>query len=255
MNHLLLSEEAIKCKSYHRSKWFGHLTRHAREVVKTIDELPVWDAIVYDENGEASVHYERRRLANGEVTNYPVSIMLSSTWSIAPPCGFSVDYRWTAEQSNRMLDWDRSWIDSDSQEIWRCQSEINQLLTEHLFRDMDKRIKFYGYLVGTYGGQYANTFTVQPIWKAESLILRLHYGEHENWKGTGLLRFEFAESLEDFSMVLDLNMAAKLDEKSFDFESYVIVPKRLLPPRIIELERQIENAMVFPPRGQKANRG
>lgn len=213
-----------------------------------IEVLPVWDAVLHDPtalDGIVGLQLQQKQTTSRAVS-YPVAVTIGSSWSIAPNCGFSFDYRYEAEQTARMLDWENSWIDVNHQfELWQKQQQINRLLEEFILGSLDPRVKLYGYLVGKYGGKYSGCFHLKPVWKAQELILRLHYAEMDILSSTEFWQPEHTDTLTEYTAELAEHFQQKFSYPNSECEDYVIVPLRILPKELRELERDVENE-IFP---------
>lgn len=217
---------------------YKDLTRHGKEVMDAVHRLPVWDAYLHgDGDGSVSIRYERKQ---GGRREYPVDIEFHDSWSALPSCVFLIDHRWTVEQTAKMMDWDRRWVE-DTDLHWD-QVDLTTSLERLLLRDLEPKVKLYGYLTGTF--KYFMNFSLAPIWKADMIILRLHICEHSAGSfDAGIWECSEANSLEECVTALKEHFRRDVDR--FYFEDYIVIPTRILPKNFLEKERRIMNA-IFP---------
>lgn len=151
-------------------------------------------------------------------------------------------------------------------ETSRIARQLKRILREQVLAGVDSKVRLEGYLTGDYlcapFNNEVHKFELAPIWKADVVMMRLHYKKYHNGSGASVWAFSkkkadsgrqvycLPESMEEFNAALKQHLEEKLDDWWY-YESYILVPKAVLPKEFIELQRKLDN-MIFPPRKKAA---
>ena len=232
-------------KQYCKTRYYRDLTKRARGIVDAVSDLPIWQDIINDFDGcPASIHYEARQGWHGQ---FPHSLHFASSRSKVPQCMFEVDYNWSPEQCRMMLDWERKWVYDDAWSAspictwqYNAKAELENALLPNL-----SDLKFKGYLVGSYGRRFNETLTIEPIWRADSVMAHIHCRNLDGIDGCELIKITAPDTYA-LSATLENHLLGAVKQRHLTEDCFVVIPKKLLPAEFIELETQIESQAIFP---------
>lgn len=232
-------------KQYNHTRHYHGLTKHAREMVDAISDLPVWQDMISDfDDCPVAVYYEARQGWRGQ---FPHSLHFASSLSKVPQCMFEVDYSLTPEQCRMMLEWERQWAYDDAwsaSEVCTLQYNAKAMLKIALLADSSD-LKFRGYLVGSYGRRFEETLTIEPIWQADSVMAYVHARDLDGIGGCEIIEVA-ARDQRSLCTTLQNYLLDAIAQHQLVEDYFIVIPKRLLPANFIALETKIEHQAIFP---------